>query len=454
MKKGIKVVEKIRRKELLLPSILGVIFGIIYFKMPSNIFILLLLGFLAIIATFYNIKTGIYLAVFSMPFLPFTLVLIFMGIVILAYFLKSIFHKVDPFTKHPMDLPIALFAITIIISTITSIDPVGSVRDLVFHLISIGFVFVIVNTIKSKKDLNILLTIIVIAATFTALYGIFQYKIKVKTLEFWTDTKVNPGIVTRVFSFFENPNVLAEYLIMIIPISIALFWNSKKGYKKLIFLFCTIALIAGLGLTYSRGGWIGFIFGAFIFILLVEKKLLIALIPLVLLIIPLLPSTILDRFRSILDFADSSNSSRFGIWLVAFEIIKDNWVAGVGLGSNPFMHAYRAYTKGGYAYYHAHNTYIETAVEMGLAGLIVLLTLLVVIYRYSIRKLINKDNRWLEVAIGGILSGLSAVLVHSLVDDLFFMPKTIITFWTLVSFILVIMRIYYNSGEHKISKSR
>lgn len=441
------MLENIKKKELLLPAVLGVIFGIMYFKMPFNTFILMLLGFLATVITFYNIKIGIYLAIFFMPYLPFTLALIYLGLVILAYFCKSIFNKVDPFTKHSIDVPIILFIITIIISTITSIDPIGSTRDLVFHLISIGFLFVIVNTIKNKKDLNTLLTVIVFAATFTALYGIFQYKLKIKAFEFWTDTKVNPGIVTRVFSFFENPNVLAEYLIMIIPIAIALFWNSKRSYKKILFLFCTIVLIGGLGLTYSRGGWVGFIFGIFVFILLVEKKLFIPLILLVLFIIPLLPSTILDRFVSILDYTDSSNSSRFGIWAVAFKIIKDNWAAGVGLGSNPFMHAYKHYTEGSYAYYHAHNTYIATTVEMGLAGLITLLTLLLVIYKYSIRKLLNEENRWLEITIGGILSGLSAVLVHSLVDDLFFMPKTIITFWTLVSFILVIMRISNKSEK-------
>lgn len=441
------MVEKIERKELILPIVLAVFFGLIYFKLPLSIFISFFVGFIVTVATLYNIKVGIYLSVFLMPYLPFTVDLIFMIFVVCAYIYKGIFRKIDPFTKNPIDVPIALFVIAIIISTITSIDPKGSLRDLVFHLISIAFVFVIINNIKNKKDLNILLTIMVITATFSALYGIYQYKIGLKMAGRWIDEEGNLGIVTRVFSVFDNPNVLAEYLIMVAPISIALFLNSRKLHKKLIFLLTTFILVAGLALTYSRGGWLGFIFGILLFIILVEKRLLLIFIPLGLLALPFFPSTILTRIKSIMDFGDSSNTSRFGIWLVTINIIKDNWISGIGLGSNPFRNAYRHYTKGSFVYYHAHNTYLQTAAEMGVPGLVVLSILIFILYKYSIKNLIKGKDNWIKFVAGGILSGLFAVFVHSFVDSIFFMPKTIITFWTLISFILVLMRISNSAKE-------
>ncbi|MCR2045610.1 O-antigen ligase family protein [Anaerosalibacter massiliensis] len=441
------MVENLKKKESILPILVGIFFGLIYFKLPINIFIVLFLGFIIMVATLYNVKIGIYLSVFLMPYLPFTLALIFMLFVFFAYIYKGIFKKIEPFSRDPIDIPIALFIITIIISTLTSIDPKGSLRDLVFHLISIGFVFVTVNNIKNKKDLNILFNILVITATLVALYGIYQYKIQLKTTDIWLSKNTSSGIVTRVFSVFDNPNVLAEYLIMILPISMSLFYNSKKVYKKLTFLLTTVILAGGLGLTYSRGGWLGFIFSVLIFVFLVEKRLFFVFIPLGILILPFLPPTILNRIRSINDLGDSSNLSRFQIWLTTIEIIKDNWIAGVGLGSKAFMHAYRSYSSETFTYYHSHNTYLQVAAEMGIGGVIVFLMLIFIIYKYTVKNLIKYEDRWIKVSAAGVLSGLSAVFIHSLVDDIFFMPETIITFWTLISFILVLTKISKNAKE-------
>ncbi len=175
-----------------------------------------------------------------------------------------------------MDIPIIIYALLILISTITSIDPSGSFRDLAIHFAAMGFVFIIVNNINTKEDFNKLVTFLVIAATLVALYGLYQYKVGgVEMEDKWVDAVNNPDVKTRVYSVFGNPNILAEYLIMIIPISAALFWYSKKIHKKTIFLITSLILTIALVLTLSRGGWIGFAFGIFIFIILIEKKVII-----------------------------------------------------------------------------------------------------------------------------------------------------------------------------------
>src|SRR5699024_10277390 len=139
------VVESFKRKEFILPIIMGICLGFLYFKLPLSIFAFIFLGFIIIVATLYSIKIGICLSVFLMSYLPFTVDLLFMLFIFFAYIYKGIFRKIDPFTKETIDIPIVLFVIAIIISTITSIDPKGSLRDLVFQLVSISFVFVIIN---------------------------------------------------------------------------------------------------------------------------------------------------------------------------------------------------------------------------------------------------------------------------------------------------------------------
>jgi len=440
------VVENLKKKQYILPIILGIVFGVLYFKLPLRYFAIIFMGTLVAIAILHDVKVGLFLGILVLPFMPDELNLIFMLFIFLAFVYREVFRDMNPLTKNPIDMPIALFVILIIISTITSINPMGSFRDLAIHLLGISFMFVMVNNIKDKNGLNILLTIIVATASLVALYGLYQYKVGVEMEAKWLDTTNNEGITTRVFSVFGNPNILAEYLIMITPISIALFWQAKSMFKKFLFLLTSLLLTGTLVLTFSRGGWLGFAFGIFIFILLVEKRLLLLLIPISLGAINFLPPTILNRILSIANFADSSNNYRIRIWKITLDIIKDYLPTGVGFGYIPFKQTFETYIRTMPAY-HSHNTYLETLAEMGIPGIVVLILLIFIIYKYSIKTLVKGEDKWTKVISAGILSGISALLMHGAVENVLYLPKIIITFWTLVSFLLVLMRLSEESRD-------
>lgn len=227
------VVEKLKQRQYILPILLGIVFGLIYFKLPLKYFAFAFVGFLVVVATLHDVRIGAFLAVFIMPYMPDILNLVFMLFVLAAFIYRGTFRSISPLTKNSIDMPIALFVIAIIISTITSINVQGSFRDLAIHLVSLSFVFVITNTIKDKEDLNILLTTMVFTAVLVSLYGLYQYKVGVEMEDKWLDVSNNSGITTRVFSVFGNPNILAEYLIMTTPISIALFGRPKKCIRNL-----------------------------------------------------------------------------------------------------------------------------------------------------------------------------------------------------------------------------
>lgn len=429
-----------KKKELILPIGLGIIFSLIYYKLPLNYFVLFLLGTMGVVLILHDIRLGIFAAVILLPFMPDMLNLLYMIFMVGVYLYKALFKDINPLTKEPMDLPILVFALLILISTITSIDPLGSFRDLAIHLTAMGFMFVLVNSIKTKKDFNILITFLVIAATLVALYGLYQYKVGVDMEDKWVDAANNPDVKTRVFSVFGNPNILAEYLIMIIPISISLFWYSKKLNKKAIFLGISLVLMLALVLTLSRGGWIGFAFGILIFVILIEKKLLLSIIPLVLGGVYFLPQSILNRISSIGNLRDSSNAYRLKMWGITLDIIRDNWLVGVGFGYIPFKYTFETYIRT-MPVYHSHNTYLQITGEMGILGLIVFLGLIFIIYKYSIKRLIKGEDRYIRTMAAGVLAGLAALLGHGAVESVLYLPRIIITFWTLVALLLALMRI-------------
>lgn len=442
------MVEAIKRKEVIFPLSFGIIFAILYNILPFKLFTISILGFIGVVLILYDIRLGLMAGVFMLPFLPDTLNLLFMFFLLAVFFYNEFFRENSLLTKSTIDMPIILFFIIITISTITSINPIGSFRDLAIHAAGFCFLFVMTNTIKTKEDFNSIVTILVFSATLVALYGLFQYVVGVEIDAAWIDVENNPDIRARVYSVFYNPNILAEYLIMTIPLSISLFWYSKKLSKKVIFLGTSLVMTLALVLTLSRGGWLGFAFSALIFIILVEWKLLLSLIPITLGGIYFLPQSILNRIMSIGNLADSSNAYRIKMWAITMDIIKDHWVVGVGFGHLPFKQTYETYIRT-MPIYHSHNTYLQLAAELGIPGLLAFLLFIFILFKYGINKLIRSGDKYTRVLSAGVLSGIGGLLAHGAVENVLYLPRIIITFWILVSFILTLVRI--NEGNEKIT---
>ena len=440
------VVEQGRNIGKFIPFLLGIVFFALYNIVSLKYLALGAIGLIGIALILYDIRLGLMASVFVLPFLPDMLSLLFMFFLVGVFFYGETFKEHQLLTQNPIDFPIILYGIIIVISTITSINPTGSFRDLALHLGGISFLFVMTNSIKNKEDFNKIVVMLVFSATLVALYGLYQYVVGVEIDAAWLDVENNPDIRTRVYSVFHNPNILAEYLIMTIPLSVSLFWYSKRMHKKVIFLGTTLAMSLALVLTLSRGGWLGFAFSALIFILLVEKRLLLTLVPITLAGVYLLPQTIINRILSIKNLSDTSNAYRIEMWDITIDIIRDHWIAGVGFGHLPFKQTFETYIRT-MPTFHAHNTYLETAAEMGIPGLLVFLLLLFILFKYGINKLIRVEDRYISIMSAGVLSGLGGVLLHGAVENILYLPKIIITFWILVSFVLTLVRIQDSKKE-------
>ncbi len=434
------MVSQLKRREIFIPLIVGLLFSLLYYYLPVKYLAVGISGVIGVVLVLYDIKLGLMAAVFLLPFLPDELILLFMFFLLAVFAYKQSFGEFNPLTKATIDMPIVLFIIIIVISTITSINFMGSIRDLALHFGGLSFAFVMMNSVKTKEDFNKIYTMLVFSATLVALYGLYQYVVGVEIEAAWLDVENNPGIKTRVYSVFYNPNILAEYLIFTIPLSVSLLWHSKKLHKKIIFLGTTGITILALVLTLSRGGWLGFAFSALIFILLVERRLLLSIIPIVVGGVFFLPETILNRILSIGNLGDSSNAYRIKIWDITMDIIRDHWVAGVGFGHLPYKQTFETYIRT-MPIFHAHNTYLETAAELGIPGLVAFLLFLFVLFKYGIIKLIKNDDKYIQVMAAGVISALGGVLLHGAVESVLYLPKIILTFWIFVSFILTLVRI-------------
>lgn len=436
------------RKQIFIPLVFGILFAIVYSILPLKLFIALIGASVLGISCVYDIRIGVMASVVALPFLPDILALALIIFIFGIFIFNSLIKDDYKFKPIFADLPIVLFVIVISIATLTSINISGSFRDLAIHLCSVGLVIMMVSSIKNKEALNTFLTLFVMTGTLVALYGISQYFTGVELDPAWVDEANNPEISTRIFSVFGNPNILAEYLIMGIPVSVSLFFVSKKITKKLLFFMTTVILLITLVLTMSRGSWLGIAFGAFVFILLINKKLLLLAIPAGVVGMFALPDSILNRILSIGNLADSSNAYRIKIWSITLDIIKDNWISGVGFGYEPFKQTFETYIRT-MPIYHAHNTYLELFTELGIGGILLFLVFIFVIYKYAILKFVNSKDKYIRYVIAGLLASISALLLQGLVEHVLYLTKIIVTFWTLIGCLIITMRLEDNSDIQK-----
>ena len=366
---------------------------------------------------------------------------------------KCMFCNLEPvprlhrFKSSPVNIFISLFAFIVIVSTVFSIDPAGSFRDFSIHMVSFGLIFVLLHSKKTKKDIYLLSLVFIIAAILVSFHGIYQFLTNVEMESGWVDISQNRYINVRVFSTFENPNLLAEYLLIIIPISIAFIFYSENFYKKLFFIIATSVMLLTIGLTYSRGGWLGLLAAIIVFLLLANTKTLLLLVPIGMLGILCLPASILQRIKTIGSLQDSSNFYRYNLWSMSLNILKDFWYSGLGIGYLPFFRKASPLYLGPIAPYHTHNTFLQIAIETGIVGLIIFVGLALTLIKTAVAVVLQTKSKFIKIFTASYTAGLSGILLHGLVEHILYNPKIIITFWLIIGMIISLYKIHQEDGQ-------
>ena len=236
----------------------------------------------------------------------------------------------------------------------------------------------------------------------------------------------------RVYSTLGNPNVLGEYLLLIIPFVVAFFFNTKGFLKKGFFFIVGCMLMLCLILTYSRGCWLGILFAAVIFLIFLDRRFII-LILIGLVIMPfILPETIINRFMSIGNMSDSSTSYRFFIYMGTLSMLKDYWICGVGPGSAAFNMVYPSYAYDSITAPHSHNLFLQVMCDSGICGEIAFLALIYRAYKtcfISLKKAAEEN----KIFIIGAISALSGFFLQSMFDYTFYNYRVMLMFWVVLA---------------------
>jgi len=182
-------------------------------------------------------------------------------------------------TTTPLVLPVALFALAYVLSTVFSVVPAislwGSYSRLqgLYSMFSyIVIFFTILAVLREKEQFDRLVNVIVLASVPVALYAILQH--------YGLDpTGWSMNMQDRPGANMGNPIFLAAYLIMVMPVTlwrvIEYFPAKRNGarhqdFRMVLFaccLFAALCQVAAVFFSKSRGPWLGMFGGLSVFIL-------------------------------------------------------------------------------------------------------------------------------------------------------------------------------------------
>jgi O-antigen ligase len=247
------------------------------------------------------------------------------------------------------------------------------------------------------------------------------------------------GGAVRVFSTFGTPNTLAAYIEFTVPVLVVI---SLSGFRtsfremlgRSVWLGSIIASGMGLltlGLTQSRGGWIGMAVGLIVVFAFLPRKLRLGamliggVFAIVFLLTPAGRSQV-DRFAEVFRDDETAISAehqyalgRGSLWGAAIGMIEDEPLTGIGAGE--FDYHYREYTPSWLDRFprgQAHNGWLQMGAQAGLPGILAFTAWLaasLVALGGAIRRAPNDLARMVS---WGALAVMVAFTMHSMVDYL------------------------------------
>lgn len=243
--------------------------------------------------------------------------------------------------------------------------------------------------------------------------------------------------IGRVFSTIGQPNALAAYFVVTIPISVALAWSATSAASRRVLVGVSGVSIAGLVWTLSRGGYLGLLVAGLLFVGLYRVRarrwplLAAAIISAVTVgVLVLTPARNLpDSTQADAPTADlGRRSDHLSLWRVGVAIAVDHPLFGTGPETYPIVFPeYRdevldeatAKYLSQFRPESPHNVYIATASGSGFPAMVALVVVLVLAEQHVLGGFKQgSDEAW------PILLGIAAAMAGHMVTDLFMTQET------------------------------
>jgi len=393
-----------------------------------------------------------------------------------VWILKIINNDGFSFEKTNLNLPILIFILLMTISLFRSQNIIISLNDYLIFIIYFFLYFLITNNINNKMDFNAIVKLFFIISIIIALYTIIQY--------YNLDPYLND--LARITSTIGQKNWISNYLALIFPLIFSYFLLEEITKNKVFYYLLLSILYTTLLICQSRGIWISMGLTLFIGIFFIYKFKIykefknnqkwLYLLLITFLIITIIYSTdsflninrstitVYQRASSTFDEQDPSINMHILTWKNTLQMIKDNpwWGSGIGTFKVNYLNYQAEFLKTNPDYLEyfanareAQNEYLQLGAELGLIGLGIFLSIVVIFYYMVLNFFKKEKNIEKKMILFGLFLGITCFLIHSLFTFPFHVPALGSTFFIILGLTIVHLKDYnlsMSQKENKISK--
>ena len=279
--------------------------------------------------------------------------------------------------------------------------------------------------------------------------GIYQFAKDANFHPLLSDSRAGVGL--RASGLFISPNHLAGFLETALLLATSLcFWGGFRARGKILTGYFALVFLAGLVLTGSRGGYLSAGAGLIVFACLsvwtLRAHLSHGMLPRMIGIIAAIAliggciAFVAERNYDIRTRANTvfaSSDIRLQLWMGAWNQFK---LAPVfGTGSRTYLYYGRTFRTPQVEKdpFFAHNDWLQTLAEYGIAGVLLVIGLVVAHLRHGCRRWMEMVNRFSNATTAqgekhalalqiGTMSAIAASLVHAMMDFNLHIPANLL----------------------------
>jgi len=306
------------------------------------------------------------------------------------------------------------------------------VRLLAEHLATAAFVVLLVD---SREKLQTVLAVLGLAVGAVSLHAIRQFVAGENTEHYllWSGGSaagghaetLPDGAIVRVVGYFADPNVLATWLVLLLPVVAVALWRAAvPRWAAALFLALPGAALA---LTFSRAPFLGLLIAAAVLLGRRRPWLPVALAAVAVVAL----ANPLSSGRMI-----SAIAPRLDVWAEAARVVVAAPLFGVGAGG---------FRQVAPLYYNAHNLFLQLGAEGGVVAAAAMVVVLAGAVRLALRQARAPGQAG---ALGVALAvSLVAFAVVSVLDNPYNARAVSATFWLLVGLLLATARLGYRPAD-------
>lgn len=365
---------------------------------------------------------------------------------------KSFLNR-EVLPRTAVDIPVIVLFAASALSLFYSVDKQLTAAAVVTLAANIAAFYALTGLLNSNYRIKVFLMLLIGAGLMVSLLGLIHYFFIYKEIFIGGLPKhIKHAVqIKRIGSLLGWPNLLAGFLLLILPIAATSIFSFKDKKDKFCMAIASGVLFIMTFLTYSISSWVSLMLGSAIvaiFFLRKEnggrtnKRFWFFAAVIAAFLIFLLIFILAKRYNA---YTSHSFTTRLEYLRVAAYMIKTRPFLGSGLdtfGKIDYYLASSPYTFSNYA----HNSYMQIFAETGIAGFAAIIGIVFCSLRYGALKIKSIKDGKERLLFIGLLWAITSFLIDNLFNVTILYPQTSVFFWATLAIMFSFGRLYGEGG--------